>query len=304
MFFPKLFLSAAILVVSTNAVLFHCEFGFFYHWIISSHYYCATTVSFNGSTSVESVGGMENHLEGKTNDDVGWLFMDRDYSPFFPSGIERFFKNLKAITIVRAGLKSISASDLQPFPDLIYVHLDYNNLTAIDGNLFLFNPRLQVVYMGHNQLEYIGSDLVNHLNDLRLLDLRNNTCISKYAETRDRVMLLALELKNVCPKVDKSDQCSCKNEFDDLFFSNLALGTRVDNLQEAEANLKLENLQQNDKIDELENSMNEQQQNIDGLIQTNKMLQDLNAAFEEKLIEAEKKLRELHSLPGGNEIRN
>lgn len=310
----KFWLAAAITMFSVNAVHFDCFYVHDRYGDLGLSYVCYATVTLNESTRLENVTG--NHINGKTTDDVDYLQIWNQDLPFFPEGIENYFKILKALVIVESGLLSLSASDLEPFPKLVFLNLWRNKLVSIDGNLFEFTPLLASVDLNSNQIEHIGHDLVTHLDYLKTLDLTANPCISKDFISREQILEFSSQLSIYCPPLlitstlpitttadTPGEECSCVKEIDELLWTNLVLGTRINSLQESNTALNLENQQQNEEIGSLKISRDEQQLTIDQLLKTNEKLMELNAAFEDRLLEVETKLRELHSLPCANENR-
>lgn len=192
---------------------------------------------------------------------------------FLPRGIADFFKNLDALSIWFCGLQSISANDLRPFPRLVYLFLDHNQLTTIDGDLFTYTPHLQYASFEGNQIQHIGHDLVTNLNSLTHLYFNENVCINQVARTLAEISTLAPKLSLLCPPLttpriesttseSKIDQCSCDDKIWDL-------GNQIDTQSR-----KIEN----------------QSKEIKQLIQD-------GVVFKKKLLEVETKLLEIGSTP-------
>lgn len=275
------FLLLAVIVLSTaGAIEFNCHFDYYTFDNFGRVYTCEPAITLTNFTTVEKVTG--THQPGHTDDDVEYIlvFSYSIHLPVFPRGLEHFFKNLRALQFSNIFMLSISAEDLKPFPLLEYLHLYGNRITSLDGDLFSHNPRMQYFSIVSNRIEHIGHDLVTNLNELQFLNLAGNNCINKIAETRAEVEELAPQLSVLCPPLDvtttaatttvlPNEKCLCEDEIEEL---------------------RQENQQQNKDIEQLQQS-NEQ------LIQVNGKLFELNAATEERLLEVEKKLRELHSLP-------
>lgn len=257
----KCLLAAVLLTRSVTAIQFECRFAMFYPTVIGDRYTCDATVINTDSSSLESVTG--DHESGKSNDDAEYLYINQQNLASVPEGIDVFFKNLDALLVRSSSLASISANDLRPFPRLLFLYLDRNQLTTIDGDLFTYTPLVQLVYFSSNQIQHIGHGLVTSLNSLRTLNFKNNVCINQSAVGREDILLLAPRLSVLCPLLEVTseattkteitlDQCKCDKEI-------LALEIQIANLQ--------------------------------------KQLIQENAAFEKRLLEIETKLRETGSKP-------
>lgn len=274
---------------TVDAVQFNCSFYIQSYIVAGNDYTCDPKVTLSGSTILKNVTGV--HKTGFSNDDVECLWIFDQNLPFFPHGIEEFFKNLKAVYVYNS-LLSISAEDLRQFPNLEHFRLFKNNLPSLDGDLFSFNPLLKYIDMTTNGIQHIGHDLVTHLNNLEELYLYENICISRTAYTRAAVVELAAKLSVLCPPLDESTsiattttvptatttteqpitKCSCDDEIDQL---------------------RDENQLQNEAIAKLQQSNGQ-------LSQANEKLSESNAEVEKRLLEVEMKLREISSGPCSN----
>lgn len=280
-FHVKFILVAVIASFTVDAVQFNCEFRFLSISKFGGAYSCIPTVTLTGSTSLESVSGV--HQTGSTNDKVGCIWIERQNLPFFPQGIVNFFKNLRALYFFETILQSISAEDLQPFPQLELLGLYMVNLTSLDGDLFKFNPLLKYISLGNNKIQHIGHDLVTNLNNLEDLSLFGNICINQSAKNRTAVAELAPQLSVLCPPLDPTtttatvgtttkqptDQCSCEDEIEEL---------------------RQENQQQTKEIVKLQESTVQQRQFYE-------MLLGLSSSAAKILLEVEKTLREISAMP-------
>lgn len=282
---------------TAEAVLFDCLFRLDSLTVVGVVYTCVPIVTLTGSRIQENVTGI--HLPRYTNDHVQHIFIQNQNLPFVPARIDSSFKNLRALRFENTNLHSISAKDLQPFPQLEYFMLYMNNLTSLDGDLFSYTPLLIRLYLRSNQIQHIGHDLVKNLNNLQYLFLGANACIEKDAATRAAVLELAPQLSVLCPPLDATttigtttlatttelpiEQCACGDEIEELRKENHQQKGEIQ-----QQTLKIE--QQNFKIWEL-------QQSNDQLMEANRKLFKLNAAVESRLIEVEMKLREIVSMP-------
>lgn len=196
-FYFELFLAVAVAASSADAVEFNCNFHDHSHSVVEEIYTCRPTVTSCASTTLDDVTGF--HLAGRTNTDVKALWIEGENVPFIPQGISNYFENLIALTYISNQMPSITADDLQPFPLLEHLFLYGNHLASLDGDLFLYTPRMKYIYMGLSEIEHIGYDLVTNLDDLQQLHFEENNCINKTADSRTEVIKLGLELSVLCP---------------------------------------------------------------------------------------------------------
>lgn len=261
-FHVKFLLVAAITGFTADAVQFDCYFEYDTLDFVGSVYSCWVTVTSLGSTTLENVTGIHQWYPSNTNDDVEFLNIRNQNLPFVPQGIVIFFKNLRAIQISDTRMISISAQDLQPFPELEYLFLSGHNLTSLDGDLFSCTPLLKFIFLALNQIQHIGHDLVTNLDNLENLDLQANICINKVARNRTDVVELAPQLSLLCPPLDEVTTVATTTE------------------------LPIEQCPCDDEIGEL-------RKEIDQIQKANEILLDLNTALEKRLLEIEMKLLEI-----------
>lgn len=96
----------------------------------------------------------------------------------FPSNMAAIFPNLIAIEWNGSGLKTLSPSDLAPYPNLVFFFsANWNLLRKLDGNLFQNNHQLQYLDLYMNSIEETGLGLLNGLNSLLYVMLDSNRCI-------------------------------------------------------------------------------------------------------------------------------
>lgn len=301
----KFLLAVILLAGSAKAIEFDCDFQTFTLWPLGPRYTCNATVTFSGSTSLENVTGL--HQTGRTNADVQHLQLHNQNLSFIPKGIVDFFNNLDVLVIDVSSLTSISAEDLRPFPNLLMLSLWRNELTSLDGDLFKYTPHLEVIEFGSNQIQHIGHDLVTNLNNLTFFFIQFNVCINRWAVTRDDVLLLASELSIFCPPLDVTttttttttvttttetpiDECPCDDEIEELREENRALGVQIDSLQE-------KNVEQSKEIELLNDVIHQQNRKIEKQSdEINHLIQEI-AVFKDRMLEVEKKMLELASLP-------
>lgn len=257
----KCLLVATFLVFQTGAFNINCKFRNVDFEIVTlgTEYTCLAAVIPTGYANIQRITG--NHEPEKVDDDVKALQIHFQNMAFIPAGIAEYLKYLTVIEIFNSKLQSISAGDLQPFPQLLKLDLSYNNIVTLDGDLFSLNPKLRWISITGNQIEHIGHGLVTFLNDLTAIFLDSNVCINQSARNRNEVLQLGGQLSDLCPPLEGSTATPTTST---KITTTASTTTEVTTCScEAEINHLL----------------------------------DMNEAFEERLLEAEKKIRELGSLP-------
>lgn len=154
-------------------------------------------------TFIESSSG--SHSSSKSNNDVLGFQADNKHIEYFPSGLDYIFVNLQLISISYGRIKEVHRTDLRPFPKLITIYLDNNDIEVIEDNLFGFNPDLQAVSFVSNKLVHVGQRAFDNLNQLRYLWLNKNPCIDGEAfNDTALVRKLVQNVKSQCVNVKYS----------------------------------------------------------------------------------------------------
>jgi hypothetical protein len=160
-------------------------------------YICdAQVLDTNVTDTVRAVG--KNHASGYSNTHVKGLRIIDANLPIFPKEIEKFFPNLQIISIFRSNLANISASDLKPFVNLMYLFLDDNKLQALDGNLFENTPHLKKISFDNNNLVFVGGNILNPLRSLTNAFFFGNRCVSRYVFSASDLPLLKRDFETKC----------------------------------------------------------------------------------------------------------
>lgn len=177
------------------------------------------------------------HLEGKTDDSVQAFVVINHKQHQIPEHLSRVFKNLAWLAFVGTGFKSITASDLKPFPQLTTLQIVDGKVMALESDLFKHTPNLQVIEFTRNEITYIGNDIFNNLPVLRELRLEKNPCIDKIASTIEEVLLVAPQLNGLCIQgmcaavpttTVEPTACPCTDQVEALNQAN-ALNTQLKN---------------------------------------------------------------------------
>lgn len=193
----KLLLVILLFFSYSCAVLLDCNY-YLRDWVIGMVYVCgARVLDFGDGSAV--VGVTQNHLPGKTDNDVTAITFYSQPLKFVPQNIHVFFKNMRLIHINNTTLSAITSNDLKPFPKLEAIGCDRNLIKTIDGDLFIHNPLLLHINLRNNYLTNIGPNIFTHLQLLRELYFGGNLCIIEEAKTFAEVRQISLQLAFQCP---------------------------------------------------------------------------------------------------------
>lgn len=139
------------------------------------------------------------HETGKMDDDVVDFYNEGKIKNFFLQNIKKFFKNVQKVTFAHANLSTLSKFDLKPFgSQLTVLRFHYNNLEAIESDLFEFTPNLYWINLQNNQLKFVGKGTFSNLQELTRFYFSNNPCHSFYTEDRSLVIKLISIIESKC----------------------------------------------------------------------------------------------------------
>lgn len=217
------------------------------------------------------------HLNGYSNEDVQYIFVEGQDLTMIPKNIENFFPNLLGIEWYNSNLMTVSADDLKPFPQLKVFSVYINHLLTVDGDLFEFTPNLRWISFYDNDIQHVGLDLLTQLSDLGYADFRSNDCINKLANSAQSLSDLNAQLISKCQPLETT-----------------SLPTTVTELPEACPASCVEHIESSDdEIRKLNDKIDEQSETISQLRQTNE-------EFLERFAEIEIQLKELSANPGSS----
>lgn len=137
-------------------------------------------------------------VESKTDDQIGGFSMKNREQHQIPEHLSRVFINLLQLTFDSTGFKSITASDLKPFPQLKILQIINGKVKTLESDLFKHTPNLELIEFTGNQIAYIGNDILNNLPALQEFYVSQNLCIDQNAVTSEQLSLLAPQLNSLC----------------------------------------------------------------------------------------------------------
>ena len=254
-----------LLISSSQAVIFNCHF-YDWGWQSGEQYTCVLygTVTAGNNTSLENVTG--NHQGGRTNAHVGGLIIHGPF-PFnrLPSNIENFFPNLKGIEFFNGSLTTIFSGDLKPFPHLRDLYIRFNLLVTIDGDLFKHTRSIKTLLFDNNLIEHIGENLLTGLEELNTIGFTKNRCLDFSAKSPIDIDYVTKKLSNLCPPLETIECPSTPRD----------------------CNVMCSGDEEINKLNALIMKLNERIDQLTQIIIIN----------EERFVESEKQIRELHSNP-------
>jgi len=234
-FFRLIFCIVGVYLKLSESTSIECEY-YTGEWKTLGNLYCCSVkkdpkITTRESATITSLSG--EHKSGKTNSDVESFRVHAMTINYFPRGLEKFFKNIKAITVGFSNLKQIHQEDLKSFPKLAELYFFSNSIKVLEQGLFDFNPDLQRISFEHNKIINMEPEVFDHLNKLGSLLLYGNSCID------DGVIAYnSTEVKNLIHKAE----AQCKNSNSFLFEDEL------ENTPEPPENPKTENIDRGEKI--------------------------------------------------------
>lgn len=186
-----------LLISCVKTLEIQCDFYLnTWFYIPNEVYTCTGTATHSEKYEVTKIRG--KHEGGKSNANVEALI--NFYQPItaIPRNIAEFFPNLKGLNFDGCKISSISAEDLQPFPELISFSIYYNKIVSIDSDLFKNTPKLVYIGFDGNQLQHIGNNSIASLTMLQEANFRGNSCIDMKATSPEVLEELKLTLANNC----------------------------------------------------------------------------------------------------------
>ena len=158
----KILILIFALISVTLAVTLNCKFVMGYGTNLPLTYGCyqSTLSNINETETLTAVYG--THMSGKSNADVGYLFIDSVASlTFFPRGIINFFANLIAIYINRCNISTLRGFELNVFIKLRWFGFQNQPLERIPGNLFANKPLVHFASFQSNNIKHVSYDLLS-----------------------------------------------------------------------------------------------------------------------------------------------
>lgn len=140
-----------------------------------------------------------DHIENKSNLDVGSIWMDNTKIFFFPIHLEKIFPNLIAISITNCNMIEIHQADIKSLPQLQAIDLSDNKITVLENDLFKFNLNLNRLNLSGNKIIEVKLNVFEGMENLINLNFEQNLCYSGSAKAvRSAVESLVSDLMSYC----------------------------------------------------------------------------------------------------------
>lgn len=134
----------------------------------------------------------QDHIKGKSNDDVESLRIVGQHLINFPTGIDQFFPNLKEMIASISKIQVITKECFKGLSDLLYVDFSGNQITTLGDDLFTYTSNLVSIDFSKNHIKSIGKNTLTSLKNLTSLnfDGKDNKCsgTGKYRERVEKLI--------------------------------------------------------------------------------------------------------------------
>jgi Leucine rich repeat len=198
-----LFFSFLLIALSMNyshSVILECSYSD-RGWVTypTTVYSCFARVLTLGNDSKRVEGVTQNHLPGRSNNDVQAIAFYNQSMSFIPQNIEKYFGNIKIFHVKYTTLKTVSKEDLKPFPQLELVAYDVNQLEEVEGDLFDYNPKLHYIDLSYNKITNVGPNILRDLKGLTTVYFSKNLCLDRASLTSLDIEAVSREFTHQCP---------------------------------------------------------------------------------------------------------
>jgi len=132
----------------------------------------------------------ESHLEGFSAVNKNLFFV--------PQFGDDMSQKIEILAIAHSNLTAISIKDLKDFPKLLVLDLSWNQIEYLERNLFAMNENLKMIIFHNNKIKKIDHKVFDDLSSLAYLDLTNNICINENKTTESEVIGLIENISEKC----------------------------------------------------------------------------------------------------------
>lgn len=183
---------------SSYSVVLDCVYS--PHWWpagVGEKFTCITTLSEVSTTKV--VTSIRGEPENKTLADVESISFNSCHGTIFiPQDMQNFFPNLIGIQMFHCGVLTLDGNELNQYENLQLFAIESTQLERIPGNFFAMTPQIKVIGFAENDLKYVGSKLLNSLNNLTWVSFYNSGCINQTATSSTEIESLISHLTTNC----------------------------------------------------------------------------------------------------------
>jgi len=105
-------------------------------------------------------------------------------------------------------MTEIHKEELAYYPHLKRLYLSFNELEVIESNLFINNPKLELIYIGVNKIHTVYPNVFDGLTNLVSLRFQNNSCYDGLVDhNRIETVKFAQNIYKNCAPSSASGQC-------------------------------------------------------------------------------------------------
>jgi Leucine-rich repeat (LRR) protein len=126
----------------------------------TSYYGCKITEAMITKEETEIKAIIGDHLQGKTNLYVCYLWLQNSVIQYLPHGFQKIFPNLKVLHVKNCGLKKITRKELEGFENLETFTLAHNQLRSLPSDLFTEMSKLKNIYVNEDKLKFLSSQIL------------------------------------------------------------------------------------------------------------------------------------------------
>lgn len=191
----------ALIFAVTSAI--HIECRFYIKWWFDASLYTCNVISIDFSvdpTHILSYGG--EHFVDKSSNDVKMVEFEGQYCFRFnlarmPRGFTNIFPNVIGLSFMECAFDTLN-NELDEYQNLKYFRVVVGQLWSIPRNIFASNLNLTHIDLDLNQIQYVESGLLDHLNNLVYANFDRNVCIQMVAREREEIPGLIEALNSQC----------------------------------------------------------------------------------------------------------
>lgn len=114
--------------------------------------------------------------------------------------------DLTYLAFYHCGLTSINCEDLKGLESLTTLNLAQNDIECLPKGLFDYTPKLETITFSNNKIKWIDQDILESLNNLKFVNLRENVTINVKFDTFYGGDVTLPELKELIRKKCKSPE--------------------------------------------------------------------------------------------------
>ena len=137
-------------------------------------YFCTVKDLVLGIPNVRVEKVKNDHLPGKSNNDVRFLMIIKQMMEFFPLDFGELFPNIENLVVDSTELKQIGSKDFTGMTNLKMMIIRMHKIETIERGAFDGCKNLEKLYMRFNEIESLPDGVFESLSKLKLINLSDN----------------------------------------------------------------------------------------------------------------------------------